>query len=249
VLALRVVKLDNAFSTLCLLERGARNCQYVAVRVPLDALNEHACVHNAGVVIGWRFHQLNASALISDAQLSRTLLLIFVGEALSTLIIPLDCRQWHFLILDLLEAHDFDRVLEVANIVINVYGTFGSTEEDGAAVRRPLNDLELYFKLFTPKARSLDRADNNSAIFVDDADFFSVGCPTHICDDTLVTVVDHLFVPVLLVEHPHYDQTLLVRRGQLLMLVIPLDDHNVALMSLQVLVHGQVATTLALSRL
>jgi len=33
------------------------------------------------------------------------------------------------------------------------------------------------------------------------------------------------------------------------MLVIPLDDHNVALMSLQVLVHGQVATTLALARL
>ena len=52
-----------------------------------------------------------------------------------------------------------------------------------------------------------------------------------------------------LVEHPNNDEALLVTRRQLLVLVVPLKDHDVALMALQVLVHGKVSATLALSRL
>ena len=51
-----------------------------------------------------------------------------------------------------------------------------------------------------------------------------------------------------LVQHPDDDETLLVRGCELLVLVIPLQDHDIALMALQVLVHGQVATALAFSR-
>ena len=50
-----------------------------------------------------------------------------------------------------------------------------------------------------------------------------------------------------LVKHPYDDKTLLITRGQLLVLIVPLKYHHVALMALQVLVHGQISTTLTLS--
>jgi len=53
---------------------------------------------------------------------------------------------------------------------------------------------------------------------------------------------------VLLVHHPHDDQTLFIRRGQFLVLIVPLDDHYVALVTLKVLVHGKVATGVSLAR-
>ena len=46
-------------------------------------------------------------------------------------------------------------------------------------------------------------------------------------------------------EHPHYDETLLVTCSQLLILVVPLKNHDIALMALQVLIHGEISTTLA----
>ena len=148
-----------------------------------------------------------------------------------------------------METHDFDWVLKVAHVVVYVYCALGCTKEDGSAVRRPLDNFELDLELFTPKARSLNRTYNNCAIFVDDADFFAVGRPAHVGDDTLVAIVNHLFVPVLFVQHPDNNQTLFVRRGKLLVLVVPLNDNNVALMALKVLIHRQVAATLALSGL
>ena len=50
-------------------------------------------------------------------------------------------------------------------------------------------------------------------------------------------------------EHPHDDETLFITSSELLVLVIPLKDHDIALMALQVLVHGEVSTALALARL
>jgi len=47
------------------------------------------------------------------------------------------------------------------------------------------------------------------------------------------------------VQHPHNYQALFIRRGQFLVLIIPLDNHDVTLVALQVLIHRQIATTLA----
>ena len=46
-------------------------------------------------------------------------------------------------------------------------------------------------------------------------------------------------------EHPHNDETLLVTCSQLLILVVPLENHDIALVALQVLIHGEISTTLA----
>ena len=54
---------------------------------------------------------------------------------------------------------------------------------------------------------------------------------------------------MLFVHHPDDDKALLVARSQLLVLIVPLDDHNVALMTLEVLIHGEVTATVALARL
>jgi hypothetical protein len=51
------------------------------------------------------------------------------------------------------------------------------------------------------------------------------------------------------VEHPDDDETVLVRRGQLLVLIVPLDHDDVVLMALEVLVHGKISTALALAGL
>ena len=40
-------------------------------------------------------------------------------------------------------------------------------------------------------------------------------------DHTLVSVVDHLLVPESLVEHPHYDQTILVTGRKLVVDLVP----------------------------
>ena len=103
-----------------------------------------------------------------------------------------------------------DWELEVSDIVIDVDCTFWSAEKDGAAIRRPLNNLESDFELFSPKACSFDGTDNHSAIFIHDADLFAIGSPAHVGDDGLVAVVNHLFEPVGLVQHPHDNEALLV---------------------------------------
>jgi hypothetical protein len=140
---------------------------------------------------------------------------------------------------------NLDGVLEVSNIVVNINSTLWCTEKNGATVWGPLDNLELNFEFFAPKASSLDRAYDNCAIFVDNSNFFTVWCPAHIRDNTLVSVVDHFFKPVLLVHHPNNNETLFITGGKLLVLVIPLDDNNIALVALQVLVHAQVAASLA----
>ena len=127
---------------------------------------------------------------------------------------------------------DPDRELEVADVVVHINSTFRCSEENCAAIWRPLDKLKTNLELFAPKSRSFDGTDNDGAIFVDDTNLFTIWCPAHVCDDTLVSIVDHLLKPVRLVEHPYNDETLLVTRGQLLILVVPLEYHDVALMAL-----------------
>jgi hypothetical protein len=144
---------------------------------------------------------------------------------------------------------DLDRELVVADVIVDVHSTFGSTEQDSATIRRPLDELEADLELLTPETGSFNRPDNNSSVFINNADLFSVGSPAHVSYYTLVSVVDHLFKPVLLVHHPDDNQTCLIGGGQLLVLVVPLNDLHVAFVALKVLVHAEVATSLALSGL
>ena len=138
-------------------------------------------------------------------------------------------------------------VLEIANVIVNIDGAFGRTEKNSATVGGPFNNLELDLKLLAPKAGSFDGPDDNCAIFVDNANLFTVGSPPHVGDYRLVSVVNHFFEPVLLVHHPHNDETLLVTRSQLLVLIVPLNDDHIALVALQVLVHAEIAAALAFS--
>ena len=51
----------------------------------------------------------------------------------------------------------------------------------------------------------------------------------------------------MLVHHPDYYEALLITGSELMVLVVPLDDLDLARMPLQVLVHGQVSTALTLA--
>jgi len=48
------------------------------------------------------------------------------------------------------------------------------------------------------------------------------------------------------VHHPYYDEAALITGSELVILIVPLDDLDLPRVPLQVLVHGQVSTTLAL---
>lgn len=126
---------------------------------------------------------------------------------------------------------NFYGVLEVANVVIHVDSAFRRSEQNSPAVGRPFDELELDFEFLTPEARTFNRADNNCAVLVDNADFLSIRRPPHVCDHTFVAVVDHLFEPVLLVHHPDNNESLLVRRGQFLVVIVPLGHDDIALVA------------------
>ena len=55
-----------------------------------------------------------------------------------------------------------------------------------------------------------------------------------------VAVVDHLLEPNSSMQHPHYDEAILVAGGKLSEGLIPSDHHDVALVPLKRLVHGQI---------
>ena len=54
---------------------------------------------------------------------------------------------------------------------------------------------------------------------------------------------------MLLVHHPDNDEARFVRCCQLLVLVVPLNDADVALVTLQVLIHAEITAALAFARL
>ena len=51
-----------------------------------------------------------------------------------------------------------------------------------------------------------------------------------------------------LVQHPHYDETVLIARRQLAIVFIPVDHHHRPVVTLQGLVHRQVAALLTTLR-
>lgn len=104
-------------------------------------------------------------------------------------------------------------MLKISDIIIDLHCAFGRTENNCAAVRRPLDDFKLNLKFFTPKTSAFNGAHYDRAIFVDDANFFSVRGPAHVSNDGFVPVIDHFFKPVLLVHHPDNNEALLVRSG------------------------------------
>ena len=135
-------------------------------------------------------------------------------------------------------------ILEVADVVIHINCAVRSSKQDGSAVRRPFDDFQIYLKLLSPKTGSFNTANNDSAIFVDDTYLFSVWRPLHVRDYTLVSVIDHFLKPMLLVHHPNDDKTLLVRSSQLLVLIVPLDDLDLAGVTLEWLVHCKITASL-----
>lgn len=52
---------------------------------------------------------------------------------------------------------------------------------------------------------------------------------------------------MLLVHHPDDDQTSLIGRGQLLVLIVPLDDLDLTRVALKWLIHAEISTALAFS--
>ena len=87
------------------------------------------------------------------------------------------------------------------------------------------------------------------AIFVDDTNFLTVWSPLHISHNRLISVVDHLLEPVILVHHPDNDETGLIGGSELLVLVVPLDNLNLARVTLKMLIDGELTTALAFTRL
>ena len=96
---------------------------------------------------------------------------------------------------------------------------------------------------------------NDCAIFIHNADPLAVSVPTHSSHHGLVPVVDHLLVPraldrnkvieieiyglcrTYLVQHPYYDQSILIRRCQFLVRLVPCYHLDLPLVTLKSLIH------------
>lgn len=240
-----VIELDGSLIAFRSINETSSDAKYITIGAPLDRLDQHAGIHEERIIISQILHELHATALVSNGQLGGAFIDILVAEALPIRVVPLDSGQGHVLVSHASQTVDFHWVLEVAHVVVHVHGTFGRAEQNSARVGGPFDEFEVDFELFAPETGALDRADDDSTVFVDDTDFFAIRGPTHVGNDRLVTVVDHFFEPVLFVHHPHYNQALLIGSGKFLILVIPLNDDDITLVALQVLVHGEVAATLA----
>jgi hypothetical protein len=83
MLTKRRVKLDARLVAFDLLNAGARDSQDVTVGVPLDVFDKHASVDQDRRIVSHVFHQLHSTALVSNTECRRLLVLIFVGETLS----------------------------------------------------------------------------------------------------------------------------------------------------------------------
>lgn len=145
-------------------------------------------------------------------------------------------------------ALDLEGVLEIANIVVDVNSAVWRSKKDGSAIGRPLDNFKVDWKFFAPESGSFDTTNDDGAIFINDTNFLTVWGPLHVGNDTLVSVVDHFFEPMLLVHHPNDNKTLLIGGRELLILVIPLDNLDLAGVSLQRLIHTEVSSTLSFAR-
>eukprot|EP00968_Pinguiococcus_pyrenoidosus_P023347 scaffold3722_cov263-Pinguiococcus_pyrenoidosus.AAC.2 len=114
-------------------------------------------------------------------------------------------------------------------------------EENVLPVRTPLHVAQTHVELSAPQAVAVDAADDHVTVFVHDADLEAIGSPLHALDHTAVAVVDHLLVPHVLLQHPHNDQAVLVRSGELLVLRVPDHAFHSSLVALERLVHTETA--------
>ena len=90
-----VIELDCSFTINLLISIGSSNCQNVAVWVPLDTFDVHACIYKDWSVVSFLAHQLHASTLVGDAKLCSILIQVLIEEALLVSIIPLHAGKRH----------------------------------------------------------------------------------------------------------------------------------------------------------
>ena len=90
MIAKRIVELNDASTSFRALHKRSTDSKHVSIGIPLCAFDEHVCVNQNGIIIREIFHELNSTTLVSNAERSRSLILVFVRETLLVRIIPFD---------------------------------------------------------------------------------------------------------------------------------------------------------------
>ena len=72
------VELNARLVTFDFLDTGATHSDDVAIRIPLDVLDEHACVDEDGRVISHVAHQLHSATLVGNAKSGSFIVLVLV---------------------------------------------------------------------------------------------------------------------------------------------------------------------------
>mmetsp|Transcript_4388 Transcript_4388/g.8108 ORF Transcript_4388/g.8108 Transcript_4388/m.8108 type:complete len:286 (+) Transcript_4388:2857-3714(+) len=226
---------------------GAGHRQHRPGGVPLDARRAEARVNQHHLLVNLVAHELDAPVVQSDGQhrgglVSAALrgVVARVGGGGGGSRAPIDADDVGGA-LHALEAVEHELGNRVAVAVVDVHLPLHGAEEDEAPVRGPLHQRERQAQLLAPQAVAIHGAHDHSAVLVDDADLLAVRSPLHVLHHRLVAVVDHLLEPHPLVKHPHDDQPVLIRRGKLAVVLVPIHNHHRAVVALQGLVHGQVA--------
>mmetsp|Transcript_83961 Transcript_83961/g.271329 ORF Transcript_83961/g.271329 Transcript_83961/m.271329 type:complete len:442 (+) Transcript_83961:2758-4083(+) len=206
-----------------------------AVGIPPQSCAPQLRVDEHRLVVGVRAHDLHAAVLEAHAECRD--LIVGPDEAG----VPMDAGDGHRALGAIVQAIDWHPVGVDALCVVDVDLPVQSAEQDVLAIRRPFHKCQLRFNLLAPQSLPIHGADNDRTVLVDDADLLEIRTPLHVSDHTAIAIVDHLLKPDTTVQHPDDDKTVLVAGGELSEVVIPRDDHDVALVPLQGLVHGQVA--------
>mmetsp|Transcript_49748 Transcript_49748/g.113225 ORF Transcript_49748/g.113225 Transcript_49748/m.113225 type:complete len:360 (+) Transcript_49748:237-1316(+) len=213
----------------------ARYGHCLAVGVPLQPCATELGVNQHRLVVRVAPHDLHTAILEANAE-GRDLVVrpgVFV--------VPVDARDGHSALSAIVQAIDGHPVGVDTLIVVHVDLTVERAEENVLAIWGPFHECELCLDLLAPEPLTINGADDDSTILVDDADLLAVRTPLHVANDTAVTVVDHLLEPDAPMQHPDDDEAILIAGCQLSEILVPSDHHDVALVPLERLVHGQIA--------
>jgi hypothetical protein len=120
MLASVTVELYDTFLFIGLLSQRSADSKYISIWVPLAALDEHAGVDEKRLGVAKLPHELETSALISNAETGGILSRVLIRETLLVVIVPLNTSQRHLGALDASQALNLNRVLEIAYVVIDV---------------------------------------------------------------------------------------------------------------------------------
>lgn len=190
---------------------GSANCENSSRWVPLKTSDIHRSINQNGIIILIVFHQLNETALIGNNKSRRSIISVHLR-----LVVPLDSGQVligrkKVLRSDQpLQALHLELVNRHAILVVDSDLSLRRSKNENLAIRTPLNEPEAVFKVLPPLPLSADRPNDDGAVLVDNSDVRAVWAPLHVFDDALVAVVDHLFEPVRLVEHPDNNEPAVV---------------------------------------